>query len=120
MLHPLLQRFLVGAENRLENVYLDTTYMTPKYNFPKQEQVCESVATLIHEFANNDTLVKEVFGSSLQTRITDFLTGKKATSKKISRSRGNVPHRQGKACCGGAETSRKLAHLCFERAQPRR
>ncbi|KAM9889686.1 hypothetical protein OXX79_011980 [Metschnikowia pulcherrima] len=82
MLHPLLQRFLVGAENRLENVYLDTTYMTPKYNFPKQEQVCESVATLIHEFANNDTLVKEVFGSSLQTRITDFLTGKKATSKK--------------------------------------
>ena len=82
MLHPLLQRFLVGAENRLENVYLDTTYMTPKYNFPKQEQVCESVATLIHEFANNDTLVKEVFGSSLQTRITDFLTGKKATLKK--------------------------------------
>ncbi|OBA20342.1 hypothetical protein METBIDRAFT_32351 [Metschnikowia bicuspidata var. bicuspidata NRRL YB-4993] len=73
MLHPLLRDFLVGAGNRLENVYLDTTYMTPKYNFPKQEQVCGAVADLIHEFSNNDGLVKEVFGNSLQSRITDFL-----------------------------------------------
>lgn len=81
--HPLLKEFLLGAGNQLENVYLDTTYMTPKYNFPKQEQVCDSVATLIYELSNSDSFVKQVFGSSMQSRITDFLSlGKKQKGKK--------------------------------------
>ncbi|GEQ70522.1 hypothetical protein JCM33374_g4200 [Metschnikowia sp. JCM 33374] len=84
MSHPTLNQFLIGAGNQLESVYLDTTYMSPKYNFPKQEQVCESVATLIHEFLHNDDIVKEVFGASLQRRITDFLSlSRKPKQKKF-------------------------------------
>lgn len=82
--HPLLERFHLGGPDKLESVYLDTTYMSPKYNFPKQEQVCESIADLVYEWDRDDEFVKACFGASLQSRITDFLTlGSRVNSKKI-------------------------------------
>lgn len=73
--HPALRPFQIEQENplKLEKVYLDTTYMSPKYNFPKQELVCTSVALMFADLIKDDKLFAEWFGNQLQSRITDFL-----------------------------------------------
>lgn len=83
--HPLLRPFHSDRSKQLlDKVYLDTTYMSPKYNFPKQEHVCDSAAELFHRLVNEEKLFNTWFGSSLQSRITDFLTfGKKEKKKKF-------------------------------------
>ncbi|RKP29635.1 hypothetical protein METBISCDRAFT_4240, partial [Metschnikowia bicuspidata] len=71
--NPLLKPFHLGGPKRLAKVYLDTTYMNPSYNFPKQEQVCESIANLIYDIVKGKEMVKECFGTSIQSRINQFL-----------------------------------------------
>lgn len=71
--HPLLQQFHLGGAKKLAKVYLDTTYMNPSYNFPKQEQVCDSISQLVKDITEGKEMVKESFGKSLQSRITQFL-----------------------------------------------
>ena len=92
--HPLLNRFSVGRHNieetdKIDQVYLDTTYMSPTYVFPKQELVCDTLAELFENLTrqegdpNNEGIdTKETrlgnplfntwFGSLVQPRITDF------------------------------------------------
>lgn len=72
MEHPLLSPFLITGAKRLEKVYLDTTYMSPKHSFPKQENVCLEVGEM---FAGN--ALARHFSTSVQTRITDYLFAKK-------------------------------------------
>lgn len=73
--HPLLLPFLCDSKQAiLDRVYLDTTYMSPKYNFPKQEKVCDAAAELFERLISDDKLFSTWFGSSLQSRITDFFT----------------------------------------------
>lgn len=73
--HPALRPFHIeqGLKLKLEKVYLDTTYMSPKYNFPKQELVCLSVAAMFADLVSNENLFREWFGTQAQSRITDFL-----------------------------------------------
>lgn len=80
MEHPALKPFHVNGQLQLEKVYLDTTYMSPKYNFPKQEVVCACVADMFCQLSQEDKLFNTWFGTSLQSRITDFLS--LATQKK--------------------------------------
>lgn len=80
--HPALQPFHSGRSQSLDKVYLDTTYMTPKYNFPKQELVCSAVADMFEKLLKQDELFNTWFGSSLQTRITDFLSLATKNKKK--------------------------------------
>lgn len=80
--HPALQPFHCGQLKALEKVYLDTTYMSPKYNFPKQEVVCEAVADMFEKLVTQDDLFNRWFGTSIQTRITDFLSFSKENKKK--------------------------------------
>lgn len=81
--HPDLLPFHVGAGLKLEKVYLDTTYMSPKYNFPKQEDVCGALADMFADLTSQDALFATWFGTSLQSRITDFLLAKKSKKKKF-------------------------------------
>lgn len=81
--HPALQPFQFGQKLNLEKVYLDTTYMSPKYNFPKQELVCGAVADMFEKVTNENELFSEWFGLSLQSRITDFLSMAKTKKKKF-------------------------------------
>lgn len=71
--HPALLPFYAGREATLQNVYLDTTYMSPQYNFPLQETVCNAAATMIEKLAEKGDLYNEWLGNTLQSRITDFL-----------------------------------------------
>lgn len=83
--HPLLSAFSTESNLLVLNkVYLDTTYMSPLYNFPKQELVCDTVSNLFHELSNEDStsLFSTWFGALQQSRITDFLT-KKPKKKKF-------------------------------------
>lgn len=80
--HPALQPFHFGKDKVLDKVYLDTTYMSPKYNFPKQEIVCQAVADMFENLLTQDELFNTWFGSSLQTRITDFLSLSTRSKKK--------------------------------------
>lgn len=80
--HPALQPFHQGKLKILEKVYLDTTYMSPKYNFPKQELVCEAVADMFEKLLTQDELFNKWFGTSIQSRITDFLSFSKSEKKK--------------------------------------
>ena len=83
--HPLLSAFSTESNSLiLDKVYLDTTYMSPLYNFPKQELVCDTVSNLFHELSNEDSpsLFSTWFGALQQSRITDFLT-KKPKKKKF-------------------------------------
>lgn len=71
--HPLLRPFHLNGSKELAKVYLDTTYMNPDYNFPKQEQVCNSVSQLVHDITQGKEMVTQSFGKTLQSRITQFL-----------------------------------------------
>lgn len=79
ILHDRLKPFFIENSNcePLDFVYLDTTYMTPKYNFPKQNNVCEEVSSMLYRFVHpdeSDSLASYVFGILKQSRITDFVT----------------------------------------------
>lgn len=80
--HPLLQPFHLGGSRKLAKVYLDTTYMNPSYNFPKQEDVCRAVSTLIQDITLGKEMVKQSFGKSVQSRITQFLPLKEKLNPK--------------------------------------
>lgn len=82
--HPLLSSFATESGSLiLDKVYLDTTYMSPLYNFPKQELVCDTVSDLFYELSKESTsLFSTWFGALQQSRITDFLI-KKAKKKKF-------------------------------------
>ncbi|KAK6464789.1 beta-lactamase-like protein [Scheffersomyces coipomensis] len=78
--HPILKPYSINGDLTLDRVYLDTTYMSPKYNFPKQELVCETVADLFHSLIHQDD--SSWFGTLKQSRITDFLKASIKTKKK--------------------------------------
>lgn len=82
--HPALRPFQIELKNplKLEKVYLDTTYMSPKYNFPKQELVCSKVASMFSDLISDDKLYAEWFGTQSQSRITDFLFRGSVKKKK--------------------------------------
>ncbi|MCH0628520.1 hypothetical protein JNB11_00825 [Kocuria palustris] len=80
LMNPALQPF--HRQLTLEKVYLDTTYMSPEYIFPKQETVCETVADLFHTLCNKDDVYSEWFGGKRQARITDMLFNAAARKKK--------------------------------------
>ncbi|KAG7662109.1 pso2 [[Candida] subhashii] len=80
--HPLLEPFNLQSRSpnevlKIDKIYLDTTYMSPVYNFPAQELVCETVATmfqdLLLEQQQGESLFSTWFGMLTQSRITDFL-----------------------------------------------
>lgn len=78
-----LHHFQLDGDLELDKVYLDTTYMSPKYNFPKQELVCETVADMFSQLISEESLFNTWFGS-LQSRITDyFVFGKRSKKKKF-------------------------------------
>lgn len=70
----MIQNPLISC-HELNKVYLDTTYLDPRYSFPKQDLV----VNIAGEFAS---LLKMGLakGASFQQRITDFVTGKKAAA----------------------------------------
>lgn len=80
--HPALRPFHLGQKKTLDKVYLDTTYMSPKYNFPKQEYVCDAVADMFEKVVGQSDLFNEWFGTALQSRITDFLSLSARSKKK--------------------------------------
>ncbi|KAG2733463.1 hypothetical protein G9P44_002988 [Scheffersomyces stipitis] len=94
--HPLLYRFNIENENSipLDKVYLDTTYMAPEYNFPKQELVCETIGELFYdliyqenvdETLSSNSLFSNWFGVFTQSRITDFW--KTGSSQSMSKKK---------------------------------
>lgn len=84
--NPTLRQFSLNKKNtidgvlKIDQVYLDTTYMSPKHNLPKQELVCDVVADLFHDLAreqsNKSSLFANWFGALTQSRITDFWRAK--------------------------------------------
>ncbi|ODV77421.1 uncharacterized protein CANTADRAFT_56582 [Suhomyces tanzawaensis NRRL Y-17324] len=88
--HPSLLPFSVNSKSEdallLDKVYLDTTYMSPSYNFPKQELVCHTIADLFEalttEEQSEDSLFSKWFGILKQSRITDFFSNRIARKKK--------------------------------------
>lgn len=93
--HPKLAAFLNQKEDSshaLDKVYLDTTYMSPEYNFPKQETVCEAVGNMFQHLTGGEAVGKDGkssnlfntwFGNLTQTRITDFISSSSPSKKKI-------------------------------------
>lgn len=88
--HPKLIPFHVNSGTKtLNRVYLDTTYMDPAYNFPKQETVCTEVSNMfvdLLEDEQDDSKAKSLFttwfGNLHQSRITDFLTSRSSDNPK--------------------------------------
>lgn len=80
LMNPALQPF--HRTLTLDKVYLDTTYMSPEYTFPKQETVCETVADLFHDLVHKDDIYAEWFGGKRQARITDMLLNATVRKKK--------------------------------------
>ncbi|KAI5967080.1 pso2 [Candida theae] len=93
--HPLLKPFSVASQKveeslKIDKVYLDTTYMNPTYNFPKQELVCDTVAELFDHLTTQEdnnpsnSLFNTWFGMSTQRRITDFWKFQSTTPTTIT------------------------------------
>lgn len=89
--HPRLLTFNIANQGDLclDKVYLDTTYMSPSYNFPKQELVCNTVSDMFYdliysqgETETTDSLFTTWFGVLKQSRITDFITKRDNQYKK--------------------------------------
>lgn len=89
--HPRLLTFNIANQGDLclDKVYLDTTYMSPSYNFPKQELVCNTVSDMFYdliysqgETETTDSLFTTWFGVLKQSRITDFITKRDNHYKK--------------------------------------
>ncbi|RCK60890.1 DNA cross-link repair protein PSO2/SNM1 [Candida viswanathii] len=93
--NPTLRQFSFNKKNgvdgvlKIDQVYLDTTYMSPRHNLPKQELVCDVVADLFHDLAqeqaSKSSLFATWFGILTQSRITDFWrsgTGQTPQKKK--------------------------------------
>ncbi|RLV92163.1 DNA cross-link repair protein PSO2/SNM1 [Spathaspora sp. JA1] len=89
--HSLLKKFTSDCgEYSLDKVYLDTTYMSPSYNFPKQELVCDTVATMFQDLIREEdeeaktkaSLFSTWFGTGTQSRITDFWKQQTTRKKK--------------------------------------
>lgn len=86
LLHPLLKPYLLPkAKSLLDKVYLDTTYLTFHYNFPKQEDVCNQISQMFEDLSHpqDTSLLSEWFGLNNQSRITDFLKSKAKPKKKF-------------------------------------
>lgn len=87
--HPKLTPFHCDTPGpSLDKLYLDTTYMDPAYNFPKQEVVCDAAARMMAELVGPDpaagkSLFASWFGAHTQTRITDFVAGRAAKRKLL-------------------------------------
>lgn len=84
--HEVLKPFLrPKATQTLDKVYLDTTYLTFHYDFPKQEKVCDETAQMFHELCKDDgenELLSSWFGLTKQSRITDFISNTLYKKKK--------------------------------------
>lgn len=89
--HPRLLAFNITNQGDLflDKVYLDTTYMSPSYNFPKQELVCNTVSDMFYdliysqgETETTDSLFTTWFGVLKQSRITDFIAKRDNQYKK--------------------------------------
>ncbi|CUM52015.1 uncharacterized protein AC631_03409 [Debaryomyces fabryi] len=89
--HPRLLPFNIAKNDNLslDQVYLDTTYMSPSYNFPKQELVCKTVSDMFYDLINSqeeaestDSLFTTWFGVLKQSRITDFIAKRDSQCKK--------------------------------------
>jgi len=84
MNHPALRQFSInGGDKLLNKVYLDTTYMSPQYTFPKQEDVCDTVTQMFQDLideSDKKSLMSTWFGILKQRRITDYMS--KSTTKK--------------------------------------
>lgn len=92
--HPKLSPFLNNESTSLtlDKVYLDTTYMSPEYNFPKQEDVCDAVGKMFLHLTGREDVGKDGkttslfstwFGNLSQSRITDYLSSTSRTKKKF-------------------------------------
>lgn len=86
--HPALLPFRIdrGGGLSLDEVYLDTTYLSSLYNFPKQEVVCEAISDMLYDLSSESepklkSLMSKWFGCGKQVRITDF-AGNGLSSKK--------------------------------------
>lgn len=88
MEHPSLLPFRTdrGEGLSLDEVYLDTTYLSSLYNFPKQEVVCQAISDMLYDLSYESEpklrgLISKWFGCGKQVRITDF-AGNCLSSKK--------------------------------------
>lgn len=89
--NPMIAPFNIQNTNdlHLDKVYLDTTYMSPLYNFPKQELVCETISDMFYNLTyekdeenSNESLFSNWFGILKQSRITDFISSLENRTKK--------------------------------------
>lgn len=84
--HRLLSKYLIKrGTSKLDKVYLDTTYLTFHYNFPKQEDVCREAACMFQQLCDpvDCSLLNRWFGTNKQSRITDFIKINTKSKKKF-------------------------------------
>lgn len=82
--HPSLASFNIECSpnpSTFDKIYLDTTYLSPLYNFPPQKDVLKNISEMLDLLSKN-LLDKRlnVFEKTTQSKITDFFFKKK---KKI-------------------------------------